>query len=96
LHGEAVSIGMVCAARLALRLGRIDETFVRRQRELLQKLGLPTDVPNLDPDALIAAMHKDKKVENAQVRFVLPTRLGHVETVGGIDLSLARAALIND
>ena len=40
LHGEAVSIGMMCAARLARRLGRVDDRFVRRQRELLVALGL--------------------------------------------------------
>lgn len=96
LHGEAVAIGMVCAARLARELGRVDDSFVRRQRTLLDDLGLPTDVPDLDRDALLAAMQKDKKVENGQVRFVLPTKLGQVETVAGVDLSLAREALVND
>ena len=45
LHGEAVAIGMLCASRLAERLGRVDEQFTARQRELLVALGLPVEVP---------------------------------------------------
>ena len=76
LHGEAVSIGMSCAARLAERLGRIDAQFVRRQRELLMALGLPVATPTADPEALLAVMARDKKTHEGQLRFVLPSRLG--------------------
>jgi 3-dehydroquinate synthase len=93
LHGEAVSIGMMCAARLAQRLGRVDESFVDRQRALLVALGLPVAVPPLDHDALIQPMEHDKKVEHGKLRFVLPTRLGHVELVGDVDVTDVRAAL---
>src|SRR5690606_2629372 len=48
LHGEAVSIGMMCAARLAAALGRVDENFIARQRKLLEAFGLPLDTPNVD------------------------------------------------
>lgn len=93
LHGEAVSIGMTCAARLAHRLGRIDDAFVERQQALLAALSLPVAAPPLDRDRLVAAMASDKKVEHGRLRFVLPTRLGHVELVGGIDAQDVRAAL---
>lgn len=93
LHGEAVSIGMMCAARLAERLGRVDAEFVRRQRGLLMALGLPVTTPEIDPDVLIAAMMRDKKSDAGKVRFVLPTRLGHVELVNEVDRSDVRAAL---
>jgi 3-dehydroquinate synthase len=42
---------------------------------------------------LIAAMTHDKKTEAGQLRFVLPTRLGEVELVSGVDLADVRAAL---
>jgi 3-dehydroquinate synthase len=93
LHGEAVAIGMVCASRLAARMGRIDSSLTDRQEQLLAKLGLPTAVLGLDADELLAAMRHDKKVEHGQLRFVLPTKLGHVELVGGVDPKDARAAL---
>jgi len=85
LHGEAVAIGMVCASRLAESIGRIDAEVTIRQRNLLQRLGLPTEIRGLDPEALLAAMQYDKKTEHGNLRFVLPARLGFVELVGGVD-----------
>jgi 3-dehydroquinate synthase len=93
LHGEAVSIGMQCAARLAEGLHRIDAELTRRQHQLLTALELPVNVPDLDHDELIAAMQHDKKVEAGHLRFVLPTRLGHVELVPDVESALVRAAL---
>ncbi len=93
LHGEAVSIGMMCAARLAERLGRIDATFVARQLALLTALELPTQMPLLDADEVIAVMRRDKKAAEGRLRFVLPTRLGHVELVGGVPEAQVRDAL---
>lgn len=84
LHGEGVAIGMMCAARLAERLGRIDAKFVERQRKLLAALSLPLEVPDVDRNELIELMYRDKKVERGKMRFVLPTRMGHVELVGDV------------
>jgi 3-dehydroquinate synthase len=81
LHGEGVAIGMMCAARLAERLGRVDAVFVDRQRALLEAFRLPLEAPDVDRDELIELMYRDKKVERGRLRFVLPTRLGHVELV---------------
>lgn len=94
LHGEAVSIGMMCAARLAQRLGRIGVDFVKRQHSLLVSLGLPVTVPDVDHDQLLSAMLRDKKTEHGRLRFVLPTKLGHVELVDGIEAADVRAALV--
>lgn len=93
LHGEAVSIGMVQAARLAQLMGRVDEAFCVRQKALLDALKLPTVSPDLEADDLVAAMQRDKKVERGLLRFVLPTKLGHVELVGGVEESLVRETL---
>jgi 3-dehydroquinate synthase len=81
LHGEGVAIGMLCAARLAERLGRVDGAFVNRQQKLLVAFRLPLDVPDMEHDELIELMYRDKKTERGKLRFVLPTRLGHVELV---------------
>jgi 3-dehydroquinate synthase len=93
LHGEAVAIGMLCASRLAERLGRVDGEITRRQRELLAVLGLPVDFPPLDPEAVLAAMQRDKKVAHGRLRFVLPSRIGHVELVGDAPAEDVLAAL---
>lgn len=93
LHGEAVSIGMLCASRLAERLGRIDATLTERQHRLLTALGLPTDVPEIDLQAALDVMSRDKKVEHGRLRFVLPTRLGHVELVGDVSADDVQASM---
>ncbi len=84
LHGEAVSIGMVVAARLAERLGRVDAQFTARLQKLLETFGLPVAMPKLPPQQVLEAMLHDKKVQHGKLQFVLPTRLGHVELVGDI------------
>ncbi len=78
LHGEAVAIGMVCAARLSQRIGQLAGRDASRQERLLAALGLPTQVPALDRAALLGAMTRDKKVEHGRLRFVLADRIGHV------------------
>lgn len=93
LHGEAVAIGMMCAARLAASMGRVDEQFISRQADLLSACKLPLSVSDLDPEALLAAMQHDKKVEHGKLRFVLPTKLGHVELVDDVSPELVRQSL---
>jgi len=93
LHGEAVSIGMLCASRLAERLGRVDAALTRRQHELLETLGLPVAMPDLDRQKILETMTHDKKVQHGKLRFVLPTRMGQVELVGDVEESDVRAAL---
>ena len=78
-HGEAVSIGMNCAAQLALNLGIFSETDFQRQRVLLKRAQLPITLPSdLTPDALCDAMYLDKKTLGGKLRLILPTRIGEV------------------
>ncbi len=71
----------------------LDDDAVERQYKLLSALGLPTAVPDVDPDALVAAMRHDKKVEHGRLRFILASRIGRVEAVEGVDPQAARGAL---
>ncbi len=84
LHGEAVSIGMVCAARLAERLGRVGAAFSSRLHALLETFGLPVEPPPHDPQEVLVAMTHYKKVAHGRLRFVLPSRLGHVELIDDV------------
>ena len=93
LHGEGVAIGMLCASRLAERMGRVDAAFTKRQQDLLESFGLPTSVPEISHEELIELMYHDKKVERGKLRFVLPSRLGHVEVVRNAAIDDVRAAL---
>ncbi len=93
LHGEAVAIGMICASRLAERLGRCDAQVTRRQVDLLAKLGLPVAVPKMDSQELVEAMRHDKKARQGKLNFVLPTEMGHVELVADVSEQLVREVL---
>ena len=93
LHGEAVAIGMLCASRLAAALQRIPAEMTARQAQLLERLRLPTQVPQLAGAEVLACMSKDKKVAHGKLRFVLPSRMGHVELVQDVDPGLVLAAL---
>ena len=92
LHGEAVSIGMAMAAELACHLKMIDRSLLQRQNQLLQTLGLPLTHPGLDPRRMWRAMQNDKKVEAGRLGFILPTRLGNVTRVEGVDVDSYLAA----
>jgi 3-dehydroquinate synthase len=77
LHGEAVAIGMVAAARVSHRLGRCDETTVRRLTQLIERCGLPVDIPSdLSRDALALAMRTDKKALGGTIKFVCLEGIG--------------------
>ncbi|MDG2407538.1 MAG: 3-dehydroquinate synthase [Pirellulales bacterium] len=95
LHGEAVSIGMLCASRLAEHLGRFDHASTERQATLLKNLGLPVAVPQVDHANILKAFRSDKKSEGNNLRFVLPSRIGKVELVEHIDPQDALGALGN-
>ena len=68
-HGEAVAVGMVCAAAIARRAGRVD--LVDRTRALLERVGLPTSYTPQSLEALYDAMQVDKKALAGSLRFVL-------------------------
>lgn len=84
LHGEAVSIGMQMAARLAIELGLTDEALLERQTELLMACQLPTRLAQADPAAMLPVMMRDKKVAHGKLRFILPTKLGSVDLVSDV------------
>ena len=85
-HGEAVSIGMNCAAQLAVNLGIFSEVDFQRQRVLLTRAKLPITLPSdLTPEALCDAMYLDKKTLGGKLRLILPTRIGEVTIRDDID-----------
>ena len=85
-HGEAVSIGMNCAAQLAVNLRMFSETDFQRQRTLLNRAKLPlTFPPDLTPEAICDAMYLDKKTLGGRLRLILPTRIGEVVIRNDVD-----------
>jgi 3-dehydroquinate synthase len=81
LHGEAIAIGQVAAARLSARVLDLPAGEVNRIESIFQRAGLPTQVRLNAPQRqrILAAMQLDKKVSGGEVKFVLARRIGTVE-----------------
>lgn len=77
-HGQAVSMGIILAARLAESLGLTTDLSERLEADFTA-CGLPVECP-YDIDTLADAMKKDKKADGEFVHFVLPLGIGRVET----------------
>jgi len=83
-HGEAVGIGLIFAARLARRLGRIDDERVAYHRRVVAGYDLPVSLPpGLDRFELVQLMRRDKKAVRG-LTFVLDGPRG-VEVVPGVE-----------
>ena len=91
-HGEAISLGMVFAARVAEAVGLARPGLAAGHVELLAALGLPVGGVRLDPDRVLAAMATDKK-QRQGLRLVLLRELGQPEVVTAPDRQVLVAAL---
>ena len=77
LHGEAIAIGMHCAARLSVRCAGLPAADAQRIVKLCKVSGLPVRIgDDYNLAALRAAMRVDKKAVGGRLRFVLLKRLG--------------------
>jgi 3-dehydroquinate synthase len=93
-HGEAVAIGMVAAGQIAVQLKMWKLADAQRQDALIQKAGLPTQLPSvLDIEAIIDTLQTDKKVKDGKVRFVLPTQIGAVTVTDQVPADVIRQVL---
>ncbi len=76
LHGEAVAIGIVGAAKLSQRLGLLTPTIVQRQQAILREFGLPTSFSDLNVTEVTRAMELDKKTKGKAIHWVLLQDIG--------------------
>jgi 3-dehydroquinate synthase len=76
LHGEAVAIGMMLAARTSAALGRLDRADCERIDALLVRAGLPTRAAGIEVDSVLELMRLDKKADRRGQRLVLLEALG--------------------
>lgn len=81
-HGESISIGMVLANCIAHKLGKQTKAYGDRITEMLQKHGLPTELPKgMKLADVIGMVNRDKKMEGQKVTFILSPKMGKHEMV---------------
>jgi 3-dehydroquinate synthase len=93
-HGEAVSIGLAAATRLATGLELCEPDLVDRVETLLGRLDLPARAPGFAPPQVLAAMGADKKRVGNRLRFVLPRAIGDVDVFDDVPDQAVLAVLM--
>lgn len=83
-HGEAVTIGMICASDLAAGMGLFPRDQARRIERVVLAFGLPTTISRGDIAAIMDRMRHDKKFVHGRTRLVLPRAIGRVEVWEGL------------
>jgi 3-dehydroquinate synthase len=92
-HGEAVAIGLVAAARCAVRTGRLSAADEQRIGSVLEAFDLPLRMPTpIGVSELVATMRYDKKVAAGRLRLVLPAGLGAAEITDDVPADAVSAA----
>lgn len=90
LHGEAIAVGMAAAALLGEERG--GETGLYGETMLmLRALELPVTLPeDMDTEALMSAMQRDKKFREGKMVYIVPTEIGRVEIADDVEADAVR------
>jgi len=92
-HGQAVSIGMVVAGEISIRLGMFNREYQNRLINILQKANLPVDLPPIDVDRVLEVIKHDKKMRNGKLKFILLSSIGSPVISDDITPEIVREAL---
>ena len=93
LHGEAIAWGMRAATILAEKMGRLGSAEAASIHSVIAKYGPIPGLDGIEPTHLAARLRSYKKTVQGKVHFVLPTRIGDVAIVSGVDDSLVLASI---
>ena len=92
LHGEAVAIGLVCAARYSEGTGSLDPGGAARIETAVRAAGLPVSIDfEVSTAQLVEAMRLDKKARSGTIRLVVLNRLGEAVLLRAADEELIRS-----
>ena len=85
-HGDCVATGMVAAATLSRRLGKMREEDLERLENICGTWGMPVRIPaSIESRAIVDAIHADKKRIGEKLHFIMPVRIGKVIEFTDID-----------
>jgi len=95
-HGEAISIGMIVAGRIAISLKTgFTKKDLERQESLLKKLNLPTKVPKkMSTKKIIELTSVDKKAKSGKARYCLPKTIGKMKEYNGLYVTPVKDSIV--
>jgi 3-dehydroquinate synthase len=78
-HGEAVAMGMVEEAKLAVKEGFLPNKDYKRIENLIKEYKLPYSIPkNIATSDIRNCVSQDKKVRKGKIRLPVPTQIGKI------------------
>jgi len=92
-HGEAISLGMIAAVDLSLKLRLLDEKSAKRIENLIKLYNLPVKLKGVCLDKIISAHYRDKKFLGKENKFVLICGIGRTKIVRNVGLNLIKEAI---
>ena len=92
-HGEAVAYGMQAVAHLAVARGLLSPEDRDALDDLVAMLGPLPSISDLESDALVEAIRRDKKVIRGRLHLVLPTAIGDTAIVDDVTEDELRASI---
>lgn len=78
MHGECVSLGIIGAYKIALKLGMVTQKELGKVSGALEKSGMPVKIDGVDPELVYRQMYYDKKIKDGMLKFILPKGIGSV------------------
>ena len=92
-HGEAISIGIACAAEVSVKLGHTEKTDAKRITTFLERCGLPVSFDDVAPNDILSVIYRDKKVIDRKMRFVLIKGIGNVFVADDVEINIIKEVL---
>lgn len=92
-HGEAISVGMLCAFDIALSLGMTRQAVADRVEALINRIGLPTGIKGIKVSWIVKATSYDKKILMGKQRWILPRDIGHVVVCSSVPQDIVKEAI---
>lgn len=92
-HGQAISIGMCVAAKISSKTKLLNKKQALRIIRLIQRVSLPTKVPNINTNKIINELKKDKKVVGGKIEFVLLEKIGKAKYSIKVSNKIIREAI---
>ena len=93
-HGEAISIGMACAAEIACSLKLIKQKELNKIIDLIKLYKLPTRIKGASLNKIMSSLSRDKKFIQTKNRFVLPKSIGRVVVKNNIPEAIIKKVIL--
>jgi 3-dehydroquinate synthase len=85
-HGQAVSLGLVAALKIAVSRRVIKKDILERTVSLLSWCGLPVTPDSFDRETVVRSLQLDKKIRSGRLHFILPTGVGSTRIVDDVSV----------